>query len=91
MNYYFKPSFTRLFKKLDPAKQVRALEAIEALKTVLETRISLGSLGLKRLSKDLWEVRSSLKDRILFTFKRDTVTFVMIGNHDDIAKYLKTI
>jgi mRNA-degrading endonuclease RelE of RelBE toxin-antitoxin system len=89
LNYYFKPSFSRLFKKLDPLKQKPALEAIEALKTLLESNVRLEGLGLKRLGEDLWEIRTSLKDRILFTFKKDTVTFVMIGNHDDVVRYLK--
>ena len=89
MNYYFKPSFTKLFKKLNAIRQAQALEAIEALKTVLESKLSIGSLGLKRLSKDLWEIRTSLKDRILLTFEGDTITFVMIGNHDDVVNHLK--
>lgn len=89
MIFLFKPSFSRLFKKLDLSKQKQALEAIEALKTVLGSNTKLEGLGLKRLSRDLWEIRSSLKDRILFTFKKDIITFILIGNHDDIAKYLK--
>ena len=89
MNYFFKPSFTRCFKKLEQVKQKQAVEAIEALKTVLESGIKLDGLGLKRISNELWEIRSSLKDRIIFTFKKEVVTFVLIGNHDDVKRYLK--
>jgi len=89
LNYFFKPSFTRCFKKLEQVKQKQAVEAIEALKTVLESGIKLDGLGLKRISNELWEIRSSLKDRIIFTFKKEVVTFVLIGNHDDVKRYLK--
>ena len=91
MNYFFKPSFLRSFKKLKSFKQQQAIEAMDALKTVLEAAQPLKGLGLRRLSKNLWEVRSSLKDRILFVFEKDVVTFVLVGSHDDIAKYLKNI
>jgi len=89
LNYFFKPSFSRCFKKLERVKQKQAIEAIKALKTVLESGIKLEGLGLKRISNELWEIRSSLKDRILFTFKKEVVTFVLIGNHDDVKRYLK--
>ena len=90
MNFHFKSSFTRLFKKLDTLKQKQALEAIEALKTVLDSGLKLEGLGLKRLgSNDIWEIRTSLKDRIVFSFKQDNITFILVGNHEDVRNYLK--
>ena len=91
MNYIFKTSFIRLFKKLDRKKQEQIIDAIEALKLLIEEKQKLESLGLKRLSKNIWEIRSSLKDRILFTFEKDTVSFILIGSHVDIIKYLKNL
>ena len=89
MNYFFKPHFARLFKKLEPLKQKQIIAAIEALKVALEAGQKPEGLGLKRLNDNLWEMRSSLKDRILFTLDKDIVSFVLVGNHDDILKYLK--
>jgi len=91
LNYYFKPSFIRSFKKLDLPKQKQALEAIEALKTVLESKGRIEGLGLKRLSSDLWEIRTTLKERILFTYKKAVVTFVLVGNHDQVNNFLKSV
>jgi len=91
LNFYFKPSFSRLFKKLAHLQQAQVLAAIEALKTVLESNIRIEGLGLKRLGNDFWEIRASLRERILFTFGKETITFVMIGNHDEIRRYLKNI
>ena len=89
MNFHFKSSFARLFKKLDALKQKQALEAMEALKTVLESGLKLEGLGLKRLGSDAWEIRTSLKDRIVFTFKHDNITFILVGDHEDVRNYLK--
>ncbi len=91
MNFFFKPSFIRIFKKLDNFKQKQIIDAIEALKIVLEQRHSLEGLGFKRLKEDFWEIRASLKDRIVFSFKKDTVTFVLAGSHDDVKKYLRNL
>jgi mRNA-degrading endonuclease RelE of RelBE toxin-antitoxin system len=91
LNYFFKHSFSRFFKKLDRPKQIQALAAIEALKTVLESDIKMGGLGFKQLRKNLWEIRISLKDRILFEFEKETIVFIMIGNHDEVKRFLKNL
>jgi len=89
--YFFKPSFKRLFKKLQALKRDQVLEAIEALKIVLESKKSIEGLGLKLLSNNIWEIRSSLKDRIIFTFDDEIITFVLVGNHDEVKRYLKNL
>ncbi|OGC15879.1 hypothetical protein A3J90_04740 [candidate division WOR-1 bacterium RIFOXYC2_FULL_37_10] len=91
MIYFFKPSFKRLFKKLQALKRDQVLEAIEALKIVLESKKSIEGLGLKLLSNNIWEIRSSLKDRIIFTFDDEIITFVLVGNHDEVKRYLKNL
>ncbi|MBI5701786.1 hypothetical protein HZC34_08115 [Candidatus Saganbacteria bacterium] len=89
MRYDFKPSFVRCFKKLPPQKQDAASETIEKLKIFYETREIAIGLGLKNLKKDYWEIRASLKDRILFKLIGNAVYFVLVGNHDEIKKFLK--
>lgn len=91
MKYYFKSSFSRQFKKLSLDKQNQVLNAIEALKTVLPTKLPLGSFGLKQLGHGTWEIRSTLKDRIIFSYENDIITFIMVGNHDDVRKFLKNL
>jgi len=89
MNYEFKPSFDRRFKKLAAERQTRAYEALNALMNYLDRHIELPpGLGLKNWKSDYWEIRTSLKDRILFKYT-DHVTFLFIGNHDDLRKFMK--
>jgi hypothetical protein len=45
-------------------------------------------LGLKKLHKSFWEIRADLETRILFQVEKDRVTFVIVGNHDEIRRFL---
>ena len=45
--------------------------------------------GFKRLRGALWEFRAGLADRVLFDLESGSVTFVLVGNHDEIHRYLK--
>lgn len=90
MHYEFKSSFDRRFKKLPPARQRKAYAAIDALLKYIdgETDLSPG-LGLKNWHGDYWEIRTDIKDRILFEFT-DYISFLFVGTHDDIRKFMKT-
>ncbi|MBI5701788.1 hypothetical protein HZC34_08125 [Candidatus Saganbacteria bacterium] len=91
MKYERKNSFKRIFKKLPIEKQEKTLEAIHALIAYYESGIKAEGLGLKYLRDDVWEIRSSLKDRILFSLAGDIAIFLIVGNHDDIHRYLKNL
>jgi hypothetical protein len=89
MRYEFKPSFDRSFKKLPPFRQEKVYQALDAFMKYLDKEAPLPSgLGLKNWREDYWEIRSSIKDRILFEFT-DEIVFLFVGNHDDIKKFMK--
>ena len=46
-------------------------------------------LGLKNWHGDYWEIRSSIRDRILFDFT-DRISFLFVGNHDEIKTFMKS-
>lgn len=46
-------------------------------------------LGLRKLRGAFWEIRLSLAGRIVFQLDRDVVTFVIVGDHDDIRRILR--
>ena len=91
MKYETNGSFRRSFKKLPNDRQEQIVDSIQSLKKFYDQRIKPEGLGLKRLREDVWEIRSSLKDRILFAFSGDQVTFLIAGKHDDIRRYLKLL
>lgn len=89
MRFERKNSFKRTFNKLPVDRQERILDAIQGLMKFYDSGIKAEGLGLKRLQHDFWEIRSSLKDRILFSLDKDIISFVIVGNHDDIRRFLK--
>lgn len=84
-----KSSFERSWKKLDPSRRKKAEESLEKLVHFLEGGAKPGGLGLKKLQYDFWEIRTDLKDRILFRLYHGQVEFILIGNHDEIHRILK--
>ena len=89
MRYERKPSFERSIKRLPPDRKSRVKSAIQQLVVFFETRQHPQGLGLKRLKGDVWEVRAGLGDRIIFRFRSDLVEFVLVGDHDDVHRFLR--
>lgn len=85
-------SFLRLFKKLPTQQQNKIKKIISNFISCLQkkTHMPLKGIGLKKLTKDFWEIRVGLDLRVLFTIEQDTLSFVFVGTHDEIKRYLKT-
>ena len=95
MRFELKPSFVRQFEKLKTRSPSRADAARDVVRELSEKLshnqpLPLG-LGLKKLRKNHWEVRSSLSDRAVFFWKGDLISWILIGNHNDVRNFLKSI
>lgn len=89
MQYEFKTSFDRRFKKFFSPRQQTVYQAIDALMKYIDGEAELSTgLGLKNWHADYWEIRAGIKDRILFEFT-DQITFLFVGNHDEIKKFMR--
>ena len=89
MQYEFKATFERRFKKLSPSRQKKVYQAIDILMNYLDRLAPLPTgLGVKNWHADYWEIRAGLKDRILFEFT-NKIVFLFVGSHDEIKNYIK--
>ncbi len=89
MQFEFKASFDRCFKKLTPSRQQKIYQAIDSFLKYLDGLADLPpGLGLKNWHGDYWKIRAGIKDRILFEFT-DRIAFLFVGNHDEIKKFMK--
>lgn len=89
MRFEFQPSFDRRFKQLSSPRQRKVRVAIEALLAYLDRKGPLRpGLGLKNFQGDYWEIRIDLHDRIIFELT-DRVIFWLVGNHDEIRRFMK--
>ena len=91
MRYEYKSSFDKVFKKLGLNRQEKVIDAISILIDFFENRKKAKGLGLKNLRENYWEIRVNDKDRIIFTLEKDKVAFIIVGNHDEIKKFLRNI
>ena len=91
MRYEYKSSFDKVFKKLGLSRQEKVIDAISILIDFFENRKKAKGLGLKNLRENYWEIRVNVKDRIIFTLEKDKVAFIIVGNHDEIEKFLRNI
>lgn len=91
MRFEYKPSFDKTFKKLPKERKNKVLKAIFALIDYFETGKRVKGLGLKHLRGDFWEIRANIKDRIIFAFIDDIVSFVIVGTHDEIRRFLRNL
>jgi len=83
--------YARSLRALGDPKRTQAVHrAVSQLVDCFETgRKPPAGLGLKKLRPPVWEIRSSLQDRILFSWQKDIVVFLLAGTHQDIKRFLK--
>jgi mRNA-degrading endonuclease RelE of RelBE toxin-antitoxin system len=92
MRFEFKPSFDRSIKSLPPSEKADVKEAaLQMIDVLSKDRQIHHGLGLKRLRGDFWEARKEIRARILFRWTGDLVEFVLVGNHDDVKRFLKNV
>lgn len=90
MRVRFLTSYDSCYRKLSPLERGRIQQVVDAVLDYLTTSaIPPKGLGLKKLRPPFWEVRLGLKVRVLFTLESDLLQFVLVGNHDDIVRYLR--
>jgi hypothetical protein len=77
----------------------RAMEKLErrAVGDLLEKiRVALGrpdlhhGIGLRALGSGVYECRLDVHQRIAFTAQKGWLTFRILGNHDDIQRFLRS-
>ena len=90
MKYCFKNSFDKSIKNLPPKQKEKIKKTCVEIIDVLEGRRELRKgLRFKHLCEDIYEISGGMKLRIIFSWKRDSITFILAGSHDEIKKFLK--
>ena len=82
-------SYERGLKKLDTEIKNKVKTAVDRYVDFLECGHRPKGLGLRRLSKHIWEIRVDLKIRVIFRLESDLVQWGLVGSHYDIKRFLK--
>jgi mRNA-degrading endonuclease RelE of RelBE toxin-antitoxin system len=89
MNLAVSGHFKRQLKKLSPANQKTVTASLKKFLNLLtEGNIPKG-IGFKKINGNKYELRVDIRIRILMVFENNTFVYHIIGNHDNIRKYLR--
>jgi hypothetical protein len=76
----------RAYPRLTRGKIGRALQQLE--RDFGQPHLH-GGLGIRRLTGSYFEVRVGLDLRLIFENREQSLPFVMVGNHDEVRKFLR--
>jgi len=81
--------FSRSFDSLPPAIQNQIEDAIPALAEAFGKPHA--HLGLRKLGKRLYEFRVGLQCRIVFRHEPDTIYLLLVGTHDEVRRFIRSL
>lgn len=90
MRVRFFSSFDAHFRRLQPLERRKVQTVVDHVIDYLTQSLPPPKgLGLKKLRDPFWEVRIESQLRIIFSLEEDLLQFVLVGNHDDIRRFLR--
>ena len=83
------PSFERSLKKLTPQEKKQTAERLEVFNSMLVSGHFPIGLGFKKINHDKYELRVSIRLRVVMKAGKDTYYLVLVGSHDEVRRYLR--
>lgn len=83
------PSFERSIKRLTSQERLRLSKSLEAFNTFLITGQIPYGFRFKKINGDKYEFRVDLKLRVIVKEEKDIFYLVLVGDHDEIRRYLR--
>jgi hypothetical protein len=88
----FLERFKRQCRSASAGDQAAIFRALLDLEGALANPHSAGGLGLRKLHPaGIWELRAGLDLRVLFRLSKDEAVFLVLGTHDEVKRFLKSV
>ena len=85
-------SFVASCGDLDRERRAAVFEAILGLEAAFRNPKLHRRIGLRKLHPSgVWEIRIGLSLRALFTLESNEATFFLLGTHDQVKRFLKSL
>ena len=84
-----KTRFDKIHAGLSDQNKYIVGAALMAFREYLRSGTVTPGLGIKCLSDNIYEFRAGLALRVVYVFDGDKVILELLGNHDEIRKFLK--
>ncbi len=94
MEFLYKRRFLEGFDRLSAQDQKRVIEAERGVRAFCESRRAAPGLGIKSLHSGrskVWEARAGVRLRLLWVETESLVSFVFIGSHDEVRRFLRSL
>ena len=85
----YKSTFLKAYDKLPDGKRQAVIDAVGSLCAGLATGRFAAGLGVKHLAGQIYEFRVDLNLRGVYLVTGTQVILALLGNHDDVRRYLK--
>jgi len=83
--------FRRYCRDLGREERAALLKSLLELDRVLENPRQHSGTGLRKLPNGVWELRAGLALRALFYLEKEEATFLFLGTHDEVRRFLRNI
>ena len=95
MQFFYKKRYLKRFDRFPRHEQLVILEADRQIQSYYRTRLAPFGLRIKQLytraEEKILEARVSNSIRIVWAERVDAVSFVLVGTHDDVKRYLRSL
>ena len=82
-------SFERSAKRLDSLEKEKLEKSLEQLNHFLVTGQSSHGFRFKKIDGEIYEFRVDIRLRVIVKFENGIYYLALLGNHDEIRRYLK--
>jgi len=91
----YKKAFLKQFSDLSPEKKTLVWKAIEVLENFRGESVTSHGLAVKKLHETsrwkVFEARAGIDLRVVWVESSEESVFSLIGNHDDVRRFLKNL
>ena len=95
MRFLYKERYLKRFDRFPAYEQALIVEADQQIRAFYTTRQAPTGLGIKLLLRSgpdkVFEARASRGIRIVWANHGDVVSFVLVGLHDEVRNYLRSL
>jgi mRNA-degrading endonuclease RelE of RelBE toxin-antitoxin system len=85
------PSFERTFKRLSDRDRKEARESLERFSGFVASGHVPHGFGFKKVGTGIYEFRVNIRVRVIVKDEDNTYYLVIVGNHDDIRRFLRSV
>lgn len=91
MKFVYKKEFLKRFSSCPGPLKELILHADQEIKSYLETQDASYGLRIKKIGPRTFEARVTDKVRIVWVRQDDTIYFCLLGTHDEVRRFIKSM